>query len=119
MKSLVVGGDNKNYGEIHSTGKKNISRLSAAGSKKTPLCYSKVKTVAVKMQAAAIYFLNMQLICRQLTCINSIYCHMPEKESRTLLAWSKWMNFHCLKKAVRIGFDNCLFVRPSVCPRLV
>ncbi len=43
MKSLVVGEDNKNYGEIRSNDKKNISRLSAAGSKKTPLCYSKVK----------------------------------------------------------------------------
>ncbi len=43
MKSLVVGEDNKNYGEMCSTDKKNISGLSAAGSKKTPLCYSKVK----------------------------------------------------------------------------
>ncbi len=43
MKSLVVGEDNKNYGEICSTDKNNISRLRAAGSKKTPLCYSKVK----------------------------------------------------------------------------
>ncbi len=43
MKSLVVGEDNKNYGEICLTDKRNISRLSAAGSKKTPLCYSKVK----------------------------------------------------------------------------
>ena len=42
MKSLVVGEDNKNYREICLTDKKNISRLSAAGSKKTPLCYSKV-----------------------------------------------------------------------------
>ncbi len=46
MKSLVVGEDNKNYGEIRSTDKKNISRLSAVGSKKTPLCYSKVKGVS-------------------------------------------------------------------------
>ena len=29
MKSLVVGEDNKNYEEICSTDKKNISRLSA------------------------------------------------------------------------------------------
>ncbi len=39
----MVGEDNKNYGEICSTDKKNISRLSAAESKKTPLCYSNVK----------------------------------------------------------------------------
>ncbi len=50
MKSLVVGEDNKNYGEICSTDKKNISRLSAAGSKKTPLCYSKVKKKQEKQQ---------------------------------------------------------------------
>ncbi len=42
MKSLKVGEDNKSYGEIRSTYEKNISHLSAAGSKKTQLCYSKV-----------------------------------------------------------------------------
>ncbi len=46
MKSLVIGEDNKNYGAIRSTDKKNISHLSAAVSKKTPLCYSKVKWVS-------------------------------------------------------------------------
>ncbi len=35
-KSMLI------YGDICSTDKKNVSRLSAAGSKKTPLCYSKV-----------------------------------------------------------------------------
>ncbi len=48
MKSLVVGEDNKNYGEIRSTDKKNTSHLSAAGSKKTPLCYSKVKQILLQ-----------------------------------------------------------------------
>ena len=45
MKSLLVGEDSKKYGEICSTDKQNISHLSAAGSKKTPLCYSKVKVI--------------------------------------------------------------------------
>ena len=47
MKSLVIGEDNKNYGAIRSTDKKNISHLSAAVSKKTPLCYSKVNPVCM------------------------------------------------------------------------
>ena len=40
---LINGMNYINYGEISSTDKKNISRLSSVGSKKTPLCYSKVK----------------------------------------------------------------------------
>ncbi len=42
MESLVVGEDNLKYGRKGSTDEKIMSRLSVAGSKKTPLCYSKV-----------------------------------------------------------------------------
>ena len=43
MESLVGGEDYLKYREIGSTDKKIISCLSVAESKKTPLCYSKVK----------------------------------------------------------------------------
>ena len=42
MESLVVGEDNLIYGRKGSTDEKIMSRLSVGGSKKTPLCYSKV-----------------------------------------------------------------------------
>ncbi len=42
--NLTSGKRGTVHGEILSTDKKIISRLSAAGSKKTPLCYSKVKS---------------------------------------------------------------------------
>ena len=45
MECLAVGEDNIKHGEKSSTDKEIMSCLSVVGSKKTPLCYSKVNTV--------------------------------------------------------------------------
>ena len=83
MKSLVVGEENKNYGEICSTDKKNISRLNAAGSKKTPLCYSKVK---LKRKVVQLLFVILSIrpecvlvLYIDIKCIVNAQIHRIEK----------------------------------------